>query len=388
MEILFVSHKYPPAIGGMEKQSYELITGMAQHAKVHKIIYTGQESYVQFFRKLNNRILQMINIYPNIDIIHFNDGLIATLSLFHTGYAHIRRVVTVHGLDIVFPLWIYQRLIIPKFNRFDHIIAVSSATAQALKDRKIHPNKISVINNGIDHSMHMENNNDKWILFKEKYNVPSDKKILLMLGRPVKRKGFSWFISEVLPLLPPNIFIVLVGPYKSEPTKADRRLLLLPRSLRNLYMLFMGYPSDQQALRTLLESPDIQDRAKHLGKLPDDDLKTLLSSSSIFLMPNIHVYGDMEGFGLVCLEASLAGSIVLASDIEGITDAIIDGKNGMLVPSANSSAWKNKIEQILRDDNARLEDQNRFRAHTQDNYSWLKMTTQYASTFKQLITNR
>src|SRR5690606_36679031 len=92
MEILFVSHKYPPATGGMEKQSYELIEGMRAHAIVRKIVYTGDESYFQFFRKLNGRILSMIHRYPKIGIIHFNDGLIAAVSLWHVGYTHLRRV--------------------------------------------------------------------------------------------------------------------------------------------------------------------------------------------------------------------------------------------------------------------------------------------------------
>lgn len=386
MEVLFVSHKYPPSVGGMEKQSYELISGMAQHAKVYKIVYTGEESYFQFFRKLNNRILQMIHTHPAISIIHFNDGLIATLSMLHSGYSHVKRVVTVHGLDVVFPLWIYQRVIIPKFNRFDHIIAVSNATAQALKDRKVHQDKISVINNGIDHSLYVEHSEDQWVLVKNKYNIPNEKKILLMLGRPVKRKGFSWFISEVLPMLSDNILVVLVGPFQTETTKTERMLRFLPSSLRNLYMLFMGYPSDQQALRFLLESPDVKSRAKHLGKLPQEDLKVLLSYSDIFLMPNIRVEGDMEGFGLVCLEASLSGSLVLASPIEGITDAIIADKNGRLVSSASPSAWKHEIEEILDDDSTLSHNQRRFRDYTLKNYSWLKMTTQYARLFKAIDT--
>jgi glycosyltransferase involved in cell wall biosynthesis len=48
-------------------------------------------------------------------------------------------------------------------------------------------------------------------------------------------------------------------------------------------------------------------------------------------MPNIPVSGDMEGFGLTALEASASGSLVVASDLEGISDAIRDGKNGFLI---------------------------------------------------------
>jgi hypothetical protein len=48
-------------------------------------------------------------------------------------------------------------------------------------------------------------------------------------------------------------------------------------------------------------------------------------------MPNIRVPGDAEGFGLVALEAVVCGTAVLAADLEGITEAIQHGKNGLLV---------------------------------------------------------
>ena len=57
MEILFVSHKYPPSVGGMEKQSYELINGMAAHARVHTIVYTGTGGKFQFLWTLRKKIL-------------------------------------------------------------------------------------------------------------------------------------------------------------------------------------------------------------------------------------------------------------------------------------------------------------------------------------------
>ena len=61
MEILFISHKYPPSIGGMEKQSYELIQGMEAYAKVHKIVYEGHESKLLFFLKLKRRVKTMLH---------------------------------------------------------------------------------------------------------------------------------------------------------------------------------------------------------------------------------------------------------------------------------------------------------------------------------------
>ena len=382
MEILFVSHKYPPATGGMEKQSYELIEGMRAHATVRKIVYTGEESYLQFFRKLNGRILTMIHRYPQISVIHFNDGLIATMSLWHVGYKHLRSVVTFHGLDVVFPLKIYQRFILPRFNRYDHIVAVSRATATAAICRGIDAKKVSVIPNGIDHQWKPENNKLAWIQFCRKYQLPAHKKMLVTLGRPVKRKGFSWFIREVLPMLPEDYHLAMAGPLSKKPSKADKWIARLPKRWQMLYILFMGYPSDQAAICSLLNDPRYADKITHLGKLPAEELRILLSHSEAFLMPNIPVEGDMEGFGLVCLEASACGAWVLASAIEGITDAIQHQKNGIQVEPQNAQAWVRAIQDRKPDQDQQLRDT--YRAYTLRQFSWEKMVDDYASLFRAL----
>ncbi len=383
MEILFVSHKYPPATGGMEKQSYELIEGMRTYATVRKIVYTGEESYFHFFRKLNGRILAMIHQYPKIGVVHFNDGLIAAFSLWHVGYSHLRRVVTLHGLDVVFPLKIYQRFIFPRFNRYDRIIAVSKATATAAIERGIQAKKVSVILNGIDHQLMPETSVVEWKKIQQKYQLPVEKKILITLGRPVKRKGFSWFIREVLPLLPDDFYLIMAGPYFGEVQPIEKRLSRFPRRWRELYMLFMGYSSDQAALRDLISDPAYSSRVKHVGKLPSAELAILLSHAEAFLMPNIRVEGDMEGFGLVCLEASACGTMVLAAALEGITDAIQHLKNGIQIESENANAWSLAIQELQHD--KVLQQRHRFRTYTLTHFSWEKMVREYAALFKELI---
>ncbi|NGM63924.1 glycosyltransferase family 4 protein [Sphingobacterium sp. SGR-19] len=383
MEILFVSHKYPPATGGMEKQSFELIEGMRAYGTVRKIVYTEGESHFQFFRKLNGRILAMIHRYPKIGIVHFNDGLIAAVSLWHVGYSHLRRVVTLHGLDVVFPLKIYERFIFPRFNRYDHIVAVSKATAAAAVQRGISSEKISVIANGISHQVAPKTSITEWEKFQHTYHLPVGKKVLVTLGRPVKRKGFSWFIREVLPLLPDDFYLVMAGPFVRETRPIEKWLSRLPSRWSDLYMLFMGYPSDQAVIRDLLRDPTYSSRVKHVGKLPSADLGILLSHAEAFLMPNINVDGDMEGFGLVCLEASACGTIVLAAALEGITDAIQHLRNGIQVEPKNANAWSKAIQKLSYDD---TEDRrSTFRAYTLTHFSWEKMVSEYADLFRELI---
>jgi glycosyltransferase involved in cell wall biosynthesis len=373
MEILFVTHKYPPSTGGMEKQSYELIEGMRSHARVHAIVPRAGQSKLLFFAALRRQILDTCRANPGITHVHFNDALLAAVCLRHRGYEHLRRIVTLHGLDVVFPNRLYQQRILPAFNRFDLIVAVSTATAEACIRRGIDPGKVVVIPNGVDHSIAEQ---------AEKARQQSQPALmpqgtyLMALGRAVQRKGFSWFIREVLPKLPPETQLLLVGPFAATPTRAERLLNLLPAGLRRQITLALGFPTDEALLRTLLSN---HPQVCHLGRLPWPDVVSLLSHARAFVMPNIPVEGDMEGFGLVCLEACLCGTPVFASRLEGITEAIHDGQNGRLLPSGDAMAWVAALTAVF--DGSASPAPTAYVEYTLAHFGWEKMVLGYRDAF-------
>ena len=374
IEILFISHKYPPAIGGMEKQSFELINNAALYLKVHTLVYDNEESILTFFLRLNQRILSKIKDNPGIRLLHFNDGLIAALASFHKGYDHLKKVVTLHGLDIVFPFPYFQRKVIPRFNTFDQVIAVSQATAEAAQSRGIDSSRISVIPNGVDPvaSISMQED-DKFPPY------------FITLGRPVKRKGFSWLMQQVIPALQGNFKLLMVGPFDQRPTLKERLLNLLPAKLYHLSTLLLGHPTDQQEMRRLLKV--YPEKIQHLGKVPFAQLKHLLANAQAFLMPNIHVPGDMEGFGLVCLEASSAGTIVVASELEGITSAITHNHNGLLLTSQDIDTWIGQLQSILDNPDYYQNLGQQFKNNTSADFSWDIMARSYCHTFVELCQN-
>lgn len=381
IEILFVSHKSPPATGGMEKQSYELINGVALYIKTHTIVYDHQESLFAFFLKLNSRILTLIKANPKIKIIHFNDGLIAAIASYHKGYEQLKKTVTIHGLDVVYPLAYFQKKIIPRFNSFDRIFAVSDATAKAAHDRGIKIEKLQVIPNGVDFPEHQVKK--KLADISHKYpDIQIDKKTFVTLGRPVKRKGFSWLLQQVIPHVDTDFQLLMLGPYSTKETLTDRLINLLPSKLKNLTMLFLGYPSDQSSLRKIL--PHCYPKVIHLGKVPFEDLQIILNESLAFLMPNIPIPGDMEGFGLVCLEASTAGSLVIASEIEGINSAVQHKKNGILVPAENSIAWINTLKEVIDNPDLYRQQAKTYAEYTRATYSWDIMARNYGNAFLEI----
>lgn len=386
MEILFVSHKYPPSIGGMEKQSFELINGLKQFTKVCSIVYDGTESRIKFFVSLRKRIRKVCKQHPNISLIHFNDGLMATACLHIKTPSHIKRVVTAHGLDIVFPNIIYQKFILPQFNKFDSIIAVSHATAEACIQRGIQKEKVVVIHNGVDQLISFNKqpeNNEQWFL--KNFDIClNNTHVLVAMGRAVERKGFSWFIKHVIPKLNGNFKFIIIGPFNKKKSWFISAIMRLPKFFRKQIELFLGYPSDEVTIKALLKKPAVKEKVIHAGKLPFDDIKRMLSSSTAFVMPNIEVKGDMEGFGLVCLEASLCEALVIASGSGGITDAIHHHKNGIVLTQQDAEVWSTQLNHLFEHPLHYAHLKAKGKNYTMQHFSWNKMATEYWNHFCNL----
>jgi glycosyltransferase involved in cell wall biosynthesis len=385
MEVLFVSHKYPPATGGMEKQSFELIQGMSQFTKVHRLVYQHTGSRLWFFLTLSYRIKKICRRNQGITVIHFNDGLMAAFCLFHRSYRHLIRTVTLHGLDVVFPNKFYQRYLLPRLNQYDSIITVSEATAEACIERGIDAHRITVIHNGVDHSLA----DFKPLLTKETYFSSrwgidiQQKKILFMMGRPVKRKGFSWFVEQVFPHIRGEVLLLIAGPTPQNKLVAGL-LRMLPLVIRKQIELLLGWPSDMNRLNMLLEDHVFARHVKHLGKIPFEDVQTLSMYSDVFLVPNIEEEGDMEGFGLVCLEAALSGAIVFAAASGGIQQVIRHGVNGILLPPGDAVIWAGALNAYFKKQSDVKQQLASAKSFTICQYGWRRMVYGYYRHFLSL----
>ena len=333
MAVLFITHKYPPAVGGMEKQSFELIHGFTESYQNYAIYFDGKEHIIRFFLKLRKRVHKILQLHPEINIIHLNDGLMGAFFYLLRIKKYGRKLaITFHGLDVVFPLSLYQKYILPKLHTFDVFICVSQATKDACLKRGFASDKIFVVPNGVNiPETTAENNQEKQknTLSKLGLNMDTDI-ILLSIGRPVRRKGFSWFAREVMPLLDDRFKFVHIG---NTGVQESSLLKWLPKKIIKLNDLFTGRPNDAAALT---EAAIHNKNVILAGKVSDEVKDSCIASATFMLMPNIKDAGDMEGFGLVALEASVQGKTVLASGIEGITDAVHDNKNGYLLPSGDA----------------------------------------------------
>lgn len=386
MEVLFISHKYPPEIGGMQKQSYELITGFQQRHQVHKIVIKPNENRFRFFATLKKRVQHMMNTYPTISIVHCNDGVCGYFCRFIKSKYNVPVLITFHGLDLLWPLPLYRRLLKRKYNKwFSGFITVSSFTAKKCKELIGDNENTFVIPNGVD--VNLKSQLDPIDIIPKqliKKLQKSKKRILISIGRPTKRKGFSWFINSVLKNLDHRYHYLIIGPESKPSTAVKVVFKVMPKSILNYIELFFGSSNDQEQLNKYKTVDNfLVSNTTWLTNCNYKTLMYLLQNADLFIMPNVEVEGDAEGFGLVALESVMQDCYVLASNIDGIPSAIHNNKNGKLLMSKDANVWVSSIQEYFNLDSEKKEYlKQKSKVYTINNFSWEKMVINYENVFE------
>lgn len=94
---------------------------------------------------------------------------------------------------------------------------------------------------------------------------------------------------------------------------------------------------------------------KFWGEVPDEQLDQIYDQADIFSMTSIAWGKSVEGFGLVYLEAGARGLPVIAHDVGGVSDAVVDQKTGFLIPPDNPTKLTAAFEKLINSPELRLE---------------------------------
>ena len=305
--ILFITRAYPPVVGGLEKLSYKMTTGVSKLTETYIIANRKGKKNIPFF--VPYALLKSLFLIPSkkIDVIHVSDPVLSPLGFVLKKIFRKRVVTSIHGLDLTLPNKIYQTAIPFFLKRLDKYICISEYVKNLALDYGLPNEKCIVIPIGVNPEDFILNEKDIGGRLSKEINVDlKNKKILLSVGHLVERKGFRWFIEKVMPKLDKKFVYLVIGGYGN-----------------------MSKGNELDTYKELAEKNGVGDRVFLLGKVSDRILKLAYNSADIFVMPNVKVEGDVEGFGMVAIEASCCGVPVVASNIEGIKDAVKDGENGV-----------------------------------------------------------
>ncbi len=268
------------------------------------------------------RVSLSIWLYPRIralleqeafDLIHLHEPFAGFTSLwtikasetvnigtFHTNGGH--KVYHVGG----------KRLAQPYLRKLHGRIAVSETARRFINSN--FPGEYEIIPNGIQV--------DNFGQSVEPFEHLRDGKLnILFLGRLDKRKGLKYLLGAYSRLKWdwPNIRLIVVGPGSPD---MDSQHIMGERNLQDV--MFVGGVSEE-------------DKARYFR------------SADVYCSPAT----GKESFGIVLLEAMASGAPIVASRIEGYSDVIRDGHDGVLVPPKNEAALASTIERLLQSETLR-----------------------------------
>jgi phosphatidylinositol alpha-1,6-mannosyltransferase len=313
--ILFVTRKYPPMIGGMETLAASTWRALQrQPVRSDLVALRGRQWWLPLW--VPYAVLRVIGavMRDRATVVLCGDALIHALLWPVLTIIGARHSTMVMGLDLTWAFKPYQWWIRQTLPSADRVIAISAATADVARTLGTSPDRVAVLRLAVPvPDVTPEARTAARRALVERFGVEEGTVLMVAISRLVRRKGMRWFVEQVMPRLPQTTLLVAgTGPEKDEITKAIRE-------------------------------HDLAEEVHLLGAVDDATRELLMQGADVFVQPNIPVPQDMEGFGLVAVEAASRGALVVAADLEGLKDAVINGATGLLLPPGDAAAWADTI---------------------------------------------
>lgn len=378
MRVLFVSHTFPlpdeplSNVGGMQRLAVEQRAALERHPGIDLTSLVLESSSrwteartVLFLASLLWKIPAVVRA-KGIEVVLFSSMVTASLAPLLRRRLRGSGVVfaaTPVGRDVTLPNPVYQKVAPETLRALDLVLPISRATAAECVERGVPEERVVVVPCGVEISRFppadrvvVRSGLLRSVARPGEPPLPDDSLLLCSVGRHQERKGFHWFVEEVMPRLPENVVYLLGGEGPTSPR-----------------------------IRAAVGRLGLQQRVRVLGRVSEDMLRGLFRGSDLFVMPNVPVPGDIEGFGVVMLEAGLCGLPIVAAELEGIRDVVRTGENGVLVPAGDSGAFVDAIERF-RSDPAGLENASaRAAAWTAERFSWEVVVEMYVDALQGAV---
>ncbi|MEM2876385.1 MAG: glycosyltransferase family 4 protein, partial [Candidatus Bathyarchaeia archaeon] len=313
-EVRLITLEFPGAL------DFEEVDGVAVHRVRIELGHPDFLTWVLIFNHFMEKHAARVNARNRCDVIHAHDWLVSPASICLKHHLGKSLVLTMHSTEVGrsqvlrgpdsytidgFEWW-------STFEASRVIVTSEAMRREVIEHFKLPEEKVFRIPNGVEVEK-FEVDFDRRS-FKLKY-AASDERIILFVGRLTPQKGVEHLI-RAFPLIlqrHPESKLVIVGD---------------------------GWLSDD--LRRLANSTGRPSKIYFTGFLPEDELVRLLLCADVLVIPSVY-----EPFGIVALEGMAAGVPVVASNVNGLSEVIQHGRNGILTYPANpeSIAWG--VDQVL-----------------------------------------
>ena len=389
MKILQIAERFPPAIGGVETHVYNISKGLVDRGS-EVVVYcsnlaASNANSVLPAKYLNHEIDGIkVRRFPAFKLVKSIETTIMPSMLFallreeniDIIHAHSYGYFPIHcsylpskmkRVPIVFTPHFSVETTVPSAIRkiydyslgklslqsADRIITITRTEKGELERITGLSSKISVIPNGVNAALF--ENQTLGIKFKRKYRLQKD--IVLFVGRLAYSKGLTYLVKAI-----PNVI----------------------EQYPDVHFVFVGKDwGVKSALIYQAKKLGVADSIVFTGPLFGDEFLGAYLAADVFVLPSI----AGEAFGIVLLEAMAAGKPLIASNVGGICDLVINNINGFLVPPADVGALTEKILTLLKNKKlaSHMGEVNKEKAR---NFSWEKIVTRLEEVYHQLVSEK
>jgi glycosyltransferase involved in cell wall biosynthesis len=188
-----------------------------------------------------------------------------------------------------------------------------------------------------------------------KWNLPDDKKIIMLPARITAWKGHEFLISALAKVQNPNFFCIMVGGV-------------------------FGHEQFVAKIEQQIKDNNLQGKVKLVGETKDMPAAYLVSD--VVISSSIRP----EAFGRVAIEAGSMGRVIIATNIGGSLETVIDGKTGFLVEVGDAEGLAKKIDQVLTmEETKKSQMQEDAIKHITENFSNQKMLQKTIEFYQQIL---
>lgn len=201
----------------------------------------------------------------------------------------------------------------------------------------------------VDPDVFHPRNKQNAIQLREQFNL-KDKRIIVCVSRLMERKGQDALLKAMPIIL---------------------------EEVPDAHLVIVGGGAFESRLHSLAQKLAITDHVTFTGKVPYADLPTWYAVGDVFAMPCRTRNGgwDVEGLGIVFLEASATGLPVIAGDSGGAPDAVRDGQTGIVVDGTDVQCVAATVTEILADPDRAARMGNAGREWVLSNWTWDRAVT-------------
>lgn len=339
---LLITRNLPPLRGGMERLLAHVATALAATFALTVIGPTGCGSTLPpgvRVREVKHGSLAgflfgsfvavLEGARHRFDLVFAGSGLTAPMAWLAARLCGARMVVYLHGLDIVADNVLYRHGWLPFIRRADLVLVNSSNTRRLAIDHGIPEERVEILHPGTDLP---GQDNEAGRTFREAHQL-ADRPMLLSVGRFTPRKGLVEFILHAMPAIierMPDAVLLVIG------ADANDAVRPLASSMRSRILC-------------AIEVAGIGHAVRMLPPCDDASLSDAYDAADVHIFPVIDCPGDVEGFGMVAIEAAAHGVPTVAFRVGGVPDAVIDGVSGSTLEPGDYDGFASQVVRWLRD---------------------------------------